>query len=138
MPTDELRAACERLTLYFDPRQHRDESEVYDAAWHEKYGADLRALQDLHGGCAPVVIDWRIVANAYLAEHDPTPLTLDVLREELGEGLDKGAFVYWEIGCSSVMWSRESIYCPDHASFRGIRITTLGQLRRAISLAEGV
>ena len=119
---DELRAACERLRRLYSGE---DIINVYPHYAH-------LSLDDVTRH------DLQITSDAYLAEHDPTPLTLDVLREELGEGLDKGAFVYWEIGCSSVMWSRESIYCPDHASFRGIRITTLGQLRRAISLAEGV
>lgn len=75
---DEIAAAAERLQRFGNGE-----------ALHEIYAFAVagteRGLERSAGLMRALMADVKGVAAAYLAEHDPTPLTLDVLRQELGE-----------------------------------------------------
>ena len=126
MTDDELRAAAERLrnatrTTFTPTTQHSR------PVLNQEY-RDLLTIRD-----------------AYLAEHDPTPLTLDILRAELGEPIAYGK--------EGMLWQRPGYFVASSASAETIVangdpespdtggslmaiVTTLGQLRRILSVVQ--
>lgn len=128
MNPDEIAAAAERL------RRDKAGEDVYDAY------DELLDYPDGEGQGTRWEVDCAILADAYLPEHDPTPLTLDVLRQELGEphydgvkspGSTENRKQWHVCDGKEMIWLESRRRWPV---WRWQELHTLGQLRRILSV----
>lgn len=131
--THDLQAAVERLRRV---KAGERLSDVYGDDWW--CGADAKLIGEFSRASH---IDYMRLADAYLLLMDETPLTLDVLKAELGEPLrlDREAWPHVEAMWNDVRWYYASVAKGyHHAQCRqGTRdVYTLGQLRRLLSVVR--
>jgi len=77
------------------------------------------------------------IRKAYLAEHDPRPLTLELCKELLGKPLniENGHYAFWQF-CGYDVWFRFNEPSLIFDSFK-IKSATIGQLRRLVGVLRG-
>lgn len=69
------------------------------------------------------------LAQAYLDENDPTPLTVELIEREIGASIDIDDH-FWITETSHIDW----VYFGMYARYCGIKLTTLGDLRQIVAM----